>query len=258
MSGDVDIHSSSYVRELFDRVSSTYGYTNYIASFGFTERWRRQCIDALGVLADGVAGLDLMCGRGETWAQLVRKHPKIGRLTGLDISSAMIAGAAEQARRIAPHRIALLEEDVFASSIAPASADFILSTFGVKTFDDSQLRRLSSEIARILKPGGRFSLIEVSEPKGWFLRPLYMFYLRGCMPVIERLFLGYSYGFAMIGVYVASFGDCGRLQRHLEERGLRCEATKHFYGCASGLVGFKPAGGIAEGGGALPASSTGV
>jgi demethylmenaquinone methyltransferase/2-methoxy-6-polyprenyl-1,4-benzoquinol methylase len=84
-------------------------------------------------------------------------------------------------------------------------------------------------------------LVEVSEPKGWFLRPLYMFYPRRCMPIIEKLFLGYSYGFAMIGVYVAEFGDCARLRGHLEEHGLRCELTKYFYGCASGLVGSKPA-----------------
>ena len=127
MAGKVDIHSSSYVRDLFDRVSTTYGYTNYLASFGFTERWRRQCIDKLGDLADGAVGFDLMCGRGETWAQLMRK-PTIARLTGLDISPAMIEGARAEAARTAPDRIALLEEDVFASSIPDASADFVVST----------------------------------------------------------------------------------------------------------------------------------
>src|SRR4051812_11009281 len=64
---EVDIYNPAYVQDLFDRVSSTYGFTNYIASFGFTERWRKACITRLGSLPSNAVGCDLMCGRGETW-----------------------------------------------------------------------------------------------------------------------------------------------------------------------------------------------
>ena len=88
-----DIHDSEYVRELFDRVSNTYGYTNYLASFGFTERWRKQCISKLRGLQTDASGYDLMCGRGETWADLFAQNPSILNLTGLDISHEMIKGS---------------------------------------------------------------------------------------------------------------------------------------------------------------------
>lgn len=240
MDRDVDIHDASYVRDLFDRVSSNYGYTNYLASFGFTERWRKQCVERLGHLAPQAVGYDLMTGRGETWDQLFLRHRGINKLTGLDISAEMIKGARLQARRIDSASIELLEQDVFANTIETASADFVISTFGVKTFNPTQLRQLAAEIARILKPGGRYSLIEVSEPRGWILRPLYMFYLLRVMPIIEKLFLGYSYGFSMIGVYVGRFGDCGELQRQLAAQGLKADLRKYFHGCASGVSGFKP------------------
>lgn len=240
MDQGVDISNPAYVRERFDRVSNTYGYTNYLASFGFTERWRKQCLEKLTQLPDGAVGIDLMCGRGETWRQLFRRHREISALTALDISPAMIVGAREHATRIGTVNVEFAEVDVFENVIASCSVAFVISTFGVKTFNTEQLRHLAREIHRILKPGGVFSLIEVSDPRGWWLRGLYMFYLRSVMPVIEKVFLGYSYGLSMIGVYVGRFGDCTEFKRDLEAHGLSVEFTRYFFGCATGVSGLKP------------------
>jgi demethylmenaquinone methyltransferase/2-methoxy-6-polyprenyl-1,4-benzoquinol methylase len=163
MDEGVDISNPAYVRDLFDRVSNTYGYTNYLASFGFTERWRKQCLERLPQLPAAAMGIDLMCGRGETWRQLFKRRREISKLTALDISPAMIAGAREHAGKIGAANVEFLETDVFENTIPSCSFDFVISTFGVKTFNAEQLRRLASEIHRILKPGGVFSLIEVSD-----------------------------------------------------------------------------------------------
>jgi demethylmenaquinone methyltransferase/2-methoxy-6-polyprenyl-1,4-benzoquinol methylase len=71
-----------------------------------------------------------------------------------------------------------------------------------------------------------------------------MFYLRRVMPVIEKVFLGYSYGFSMIGIYAGRFGDCRMLERELAAHGLDVKFTRYFYGCATGISGAKghPAG----------------
>jgi demethylmenaquinone methyltransferase/2-methoxy-6-polyprenyl-1,4-benzoquinol methylase len=182
-----------------------------------------------------------MAGRGETWHQLFREHRGIANLIGLDISPQMVKAAGLQVRQLAPASIELLEQDVFRNTIASGSADFLICTFGIKTFNSAQLHQLATEFHRILKPGGVFSLIEVSDPKGWILRRLYLFYLTRLMPWIERLFLGYSYGYSMIGVYVTRFGDCSHFQHHLEECGLEVELTRYFFGCATGLSGRKRA-----------------
>src|SRR5205085_2200917 len=94
---EVDIYNPAYVQDLFDRVSTTYGFTNYIASFGFTERWRKACVTRLGSLPSNAVGCDLMCGRGETWRQLFSRVPQLAQLTGLDISPEMIKGARDHA-----------------------------------------------------------------------------------------------------------------------------------------------------------------
>lgn len=239
MDKELDIHDPAYVKNLFDRVSGTYGYTNYLASFGFTERWRKDCVRALGELPENAVGFDLMCGRGETWRQLFATQRSISHLTALDISPEMISGARQHAMTLGSRNVAFLEADVFENTIPSGGADFVISSFGVKTFNSSQLALLAQEIGRMLKVGGVFSLIEVSDPKGWWLRGLYLFYLRRIMPIVERVFLGYSYGFSMIGVYVERFGDCAELKGYLEEQGLRVELRRYFYGCATGLSGVK-------------------
>ena len=236
---DKDIHDSEYVRDLFDRVSNTYGYTNYIASFGFTERWRKNCISKMSGLQKDSSGYDLMCGRGETWANLFSQHPSIMNLTGLDISHEMIKGSQIQVSKLDLKCVELMEVDVFKNNIPDESADFIISSFGIKTFTQEQQKHLAVEVNRILKPGGKFSFVEVSHPKGWIFSWLYMFYLKKLMPVIEKIFLGYSYGYSAIGMYVTEFVDSKNFHTYLRAQGLQTEYHKLFFGCASGVSGQK-------------------
>ena len=234
-----DIHDSEYVRDLFYRVSNTYGYTNYLASFGFTERWRKQCISKLSDLQPNASGCDLMCGRGETWENLFSQNPSIMNLTGLDISPEMIKGSQLQIDKLNSRSIELMKVDVFKNKIPDESADFVISTFGIKTFTQEQQKILAAEVNRILRPGGKFSFVEVSYPKGWIFSWLYMFYLKKLMPVIEKLFLGYSYGYSAIGLYVTEFVDSQKFYSYLQAQGLQVEYHKLFFGCASGVSGRK-------------------
>jgi demethylmenaquinone methyltransferase/2-methoxy-6-polyprenyl-1,4-benzoquinol methylase len=105
---------------------------------------------------------------------------------------------------------------------------------------ESQQRHLARELARVLRRGGVFSLIEASDPKGWVLHGLYRFYLDRVLPLVERIVLKGAQDFAMIGVYTRNFGDCRFLARCLAEEGLDVELKVLFFGCATAVVGRKP------------------
>ncbi len=75
-------------------MSKTYGTVNYISSFGFTERWRQQCVDEIDWTGAMKEGYDLMSGMGESW-HLIMKNKKV-RLTGVDMSFAMNKKAKEK------------------------------------------------------------------------------------------------------------------------------------------------------------------
>ncbi len=235
------IYDPSFVKDVFDRCSGKYILFSYACSFGFTERWRGQCVDLLGAsLPDGALGYDLMAGTGEAWPHLFRKHPAIGAITAVDISTGMHNRAMKRLHRMRKQKIAFIEDDVFASALPADSADFVISTFGLKTFEPSQLDRLAALIARVLKPGGRFALIEASDPEGWVFRPLYLLHLKGILPLVERLLLRGAQDFAMIGTYCTNFGSASPFARMLEERGLEVVFKRHFFGCATSVSGCKP------------------
>ncbi|MFY0681597.1 MAG: class I SAM-dependent methyltransferase [Thalassovita sp.] len=133
-------------------------------------------------------------------------------------------------------------QDALKTDLPTDYADLLVSTFGLKTFNADQQTAFAHQIARILKPGGSFAVIEASDPKGWALRPLYRIYLDRVLPMIERYFLRGANDFSMIGSYTRPFGDSTHMAHALAEAGLSVEIKKHFFGCANSVAGVKPIG----------------
>lgn len=223
---------------MFDRMSKTYGVANYITSFGFTERWRRQCLEDLPPVPANAQGYDLMSGMGEAWEHILKQVPQ-GKITAIDLSSSMHKKAEEKSKALGA-AITAQQADILNNDLPDSSAQFVVSTFGLKTFKEGQLRQLAQEVARILQKGGVFSFIEISSPKGWLLKPFYLFYLKIVIPLIGRLFLGNARDYRMLGQYCQAFGDCQAFQKNLESEGLEVHFKKYFFGCATGVYGRKP------------------
>ena len=235
-----DIYDPAYVKDVFDRCSGRYIAFSYACSFGFTERWRRQCVAALPVPRSGLnLGYDLMAGTGEAWPHLLKRFPNLGAITAIDISTGMHEHAMARLHQHRAHKIAFIEDNIFDSQLPEQSADFLVSTFGLKTFNTSQQTALARLVARVLKPGGTFSFIEASDPSGWAFRPLYRFHMTGVLPMVERLFLQGAQDFTMIGQYTANFGNARNFAAELEAAGLQTDYHEYFFGCASGVSGRK-------------------
>lgn len=236
-----DIYDPGFVKAVFDRCSQKYIWFSTICSLGFTEIWRSDCVQNLAAdRLNGSTGYDLMSGTGEIWPHLLKRYPDIEGITAIDISEGMHKRAMTRLHEMRAHKIEFVADDVLQTKLVPDSADFVVSTFGLKTFNSEQLERLADLIARVLKPGGTFSLIEASDPKGWWLRPLYLFHLKTVLPAIERIFLQGAQDFSMIGTYSTNFGDASAFADMLRTRGLDTVFRKHFFGCATSVSGVKP------------------
>lgn len=233
-----EIYEPKFVEKLFDKMSSSYSKMNYITSFGFSERWRRQCVEEIGI-EKGKTVVDLMTGMGECWKHILKKSDKNSKLIGLDFSTEMINRAEKNKGKFKKSKIEILKENVFKNSIENETADFVISGFGLKTFNDEQLEKLATEIDRILKPNGEFSLIDVSVPNSKLLKPFYMFYLKKIIPILGKIFLGSPETYKMLGVYTEEFGNSKNVYQIFNRPEFKVEYVEYFYGCATGIKGIK-------------------
>ncbi|WP_062061405.1 class I SAM-dependent methyltransferase [Aquimarina longa] len=233
-----EIYEPKFVEKLFDKMSNSYAKVNYITSFGFSERWRRQCVEEINI-EKGKTVVDLMTGMGECWKHILKKSDQNFTLISLDFSTEMIHRAEKNKLKFKNATIEVLKENVFDNSIKNQTADYIISGFGLKTFNNKQLSDLANEIDRILKPNGKFSLIDVSVPKSKFIRPFYMLYLKNIIPILGKMFLGSPETYKMLGIYTQQFVNAKNVHRIFERPNFEVEYITYFYGCASGIKGRK-------------------
>ena len=93
---------------------------------------------------------------------------------------------------------------------------------------------------RLLKPGGKLSVLEISAPRSRVLQWPYLFYLKYMIPFLGRKFLGNPANYRMLGIYTERFGDCAKVEKIFKEAGLAVCFRKYFFGCVTGLTGKKP------------------
>ena len=216
-------------------MASTYGYVNLVSSFGFTARWRQQAVDGLP-LQTAESVVDLMSGMGELWCSLSKALPASARLVGVDLSPEM----ARRTRREWNFQCEICVADVLAWEAPSGFADVVVSSFGIKTFDHEQQKLLAHKVAQLLKAGGSYSFVEISVPPFLPLRSVYMFYLKRLIPIIGRMLLGNPDCYRMLGVYTEAFDNASHFATCLRKTGLEAVMVSHFFGCATGVRGFKP------------------
>jgi demethylmenaquinone methyltransferase/2-methoxy-6-polyprenyl-1,4-benzoquinol methylase len=234
----VDPYDPAFVRDLFEAMAPSYERVDALTSFGFSRRWRRQAVDWLGPRPAEII-LDAMAGSGGAWGHLGRRLGPSGRIVAIDLSPGMLRGAMARSSHPDGPTVECRVGDALATDLADDSVDGVLCVYGIKTLSTSQRQRFAAEIARVLRPGGRCALIEVSVPPVRLLRIPYMAYLTYAIPVLGRLLLGDPASYRMLSRYTRRFGDSRSMVAALTDAGLEVEPRSAFFGCATGATGRK-------------------
>jgi demethylmenaquinone methyltransferase/2-methoxy-6-polyprenyl-1,4-benzoquinol methylase len=164
---------TALVRSMFDAIAPRYDLVNRLMTFGLDRRWRRQSARALG-LPVGARVLDLACGTGDFMAILSASGL---RPLGVDLSWGMLA--ANGAGR------PLVQADGTALPVATGSVDGITCGYALRNFTD--LGAVFAELGRVVRPGGRISLLEVAEPDHGILLVGYRLWFRSVVPRLGGL-----------------------------------------------------------------------
>jgi demethylmenaquinone methyltransferase/2-methoxy-6-polyprenyl-1,4-benzoquinol methylase len=161
------------VREMFDAIAGRYELVNRVMTFGMDIGWRRRSVRELR-LPGGALVADLACGTGDLCRELSRNGY---RALGFDFSFGMLAKATTDAP--------LVQADVLRLPLADRSIDGATCGFALRNVMD--LGAFFAEMARVVRPGGRISLLEASQPDGPVMRAGHGVYFRRVVPMIGGL-----------------------------------------------------------------------
>ena len=128
----------------------------------------------------------------------------------------------------------------FALDLPDGSVDFVVSSFGLKTFSREQMAVFAREVHRILRTGGEYSFIEISMPRSKLLGGFFRFYVSRLIPLLGRAFLRDVECYRMLGVYTEAFGSCHHAIAPFRDAGFDPEVKSHFFGCATSITGTRP------------------
>jgi demethylmenaquinone methyltransferase/2-methoxy-6-polyprenyl-1,4-benzoquinol methylase len=171
------------VRGMFDRIAGVYDLMNSAMTAGLHHEWRQRAVDRAEV-GPGSDALDVCCGTGDLALELRRRIGPDGRVVGCDFSEPML----ELARRKSGDEGLPVEfgwADALDLPYGDASFDAVTIGFGARNLAD--LDRGLSEMARVLRPGGRLAILEITRPQRAPLATFYSLWFDRVIPVIGTL-----------------------------------------------------------------------
>lgn len=171
-----------FVRRMFDDTALDYERIERLLALGSGPWYRRQALRRAG-LAPGMAVLDVGIGTGLVAREALALIGPGGRLTGVDPSPGMMA-------QVHAAGATLLQGRAEALPVGDASADFVSMGYALRHLSD--LRAAFAEFARVLRPGGRLLLLEITRPEGRIATRLLRAYMRAVVPLAARWVTGHA------------------------------------------------------------------
>ncbi len=225
-------------RAMFDYIARYYDGTNRILSLSLDLRWRRQAVDALAPIA-GRTYLDVGCGTGDMAVEILRRSPR-SKVVGIDPSEGMLEVGREKVKAAGlGESISLLRGNVLDLDYEDNSFDGAITAFCIRNVTDR--RRGLEEIRRVLRPGSRLVILELTEPQGPIMRPLFRTYAFVVMPLVT-LAMSSASAYRYLANSMADFPKPGTFLSILGEAGF--VNTKHAHmtgGIVTVFEGLVPA-----------------
>lgn len=176
------------VQAMFDRIAGLYDRMNTIMTAGLHHQWRRRAAD-LAQVRPGDRALDVATGTGDLAFELARRVGSSGRVVGSDFSAGMLALARSKAVAAGsdPECASVSFEHGNAQSLPYADGEFDAATvgFGARNFSDLQLGL--SEMTRVVRPGGKVVVLEITSPQRPPLSTFFELWFDHVVPALGRL-----------------------------------------------------------------------
>ena len=167
---------SKTIQSMFDRLARRYDLFNLLTSLGMAKFWRHK---ALEPLQEGMRVLDLGCGTGDLSLEATSRLKRAGEVLGLDFSVNMLAIARRRYEKMGSPmngRFRLVQKSAEELPVEREPYDLVVSGFVLRNLYQN-IDTILSGVWRSLKPGGRISFLDITEPAGPVRLKLWRFYM---------------------------------------------------------------------------------
>jgi demethylmenaquinone methyltransferase/2-methoxy-6-polyprenyl-1,4-benzoquinol methylase len=197
---------------MFDRIAGLYDRMNSVMTAGLHHEWRRRAAD-LADLSPGGRALDVATGTGDLALELATRVAPGGEVVGVDFSEKML----ELARTKAGARVRFESGNALALDYADDEFDAATVGFGARNFSD--LDRGLAEMARVVRPGGRVVVLEITTPRRPPLSTFFDLWFDHAIPALGRVVDSQAYSY--LPSSVKRFPSPDELAARMWDAGLR-------------------------------------
>jgi demethylmenaquinone methyltransferase / 2-methoxy-6-polyprenyl-1,4-benzoquinol methylase len=203
------------VRRMFGAIAPRYDLLNHLLSLNRDRAWRRHAVDRLlaGAPADGLY-LDACAGTFDLAVELADRQGFTGTVLGFDFAYPMLDAGRSKLRR---RPISAACADALRLPLPDGCVDGAMVAFGVRNLAD--LDSGLSEFGRVVRPGGRFVILEFMTPTWQPFRAVYLTYFRRILPLVGRLISRHGSAYSYLPASVLEFPEPPALARRLELAG---------------------------------------
>jgi len=188
---------------MFDAIAPRYDLLHHLLSGGLDLRWRVKAVRSLA-LRGGETVLDLCTGTADLAIASATASPGAASVVGVDFAAQMLRlGREKLLRRGLASRSRLVQGDAMRIPLAASSVDAATVAFGIRNVERPDAA--FADVFRVLRPGGRFAILEFSVPRVPGVRQAYLAYFRHVLPRIGSLISGHSSAYTYLPASVGSF-----------------------------------------------------
>jgi demethylmenaquinone methyltransferase / 2-methoxy-6-polyprenyl-1,4-benzoquinol methylase len=202
------------VNRMFDRIARVYDLMNRVMTLGLDRGWRRRAAER-AELQPGDAALDVCCGTGDLALELAERVGPEGTVIGCDFSEPMLDLAREKARPAG--RVRFEWADALELPYPDGRFDAVTIGFGARNLAD--LDRGLGELTRVLRPGGRLVILEITRPTRPPLAWFFALWFDRLVPLLGTL-AGDREAYSYLPESVRSFPSPRELAARMEAAGL--------------------------------------
>ncbi len=219
------------VRAMFDRIAGLYDRMNTVMTAGLHRAWRRRAAELAGVGA-GDRVLDVATGTGDLAFELARRVAPGGVVVGIDFSQRMLAVARQKACVARPPDVAVRFEAANALELPFADDHYAAATVGFGARNFAELERGLAEMVRVVRPGGRVVVLEITTPRRPPLSTFFELWFDRVIPVLGR-FAGDAQAYSYLPSSVRRFPGPEELAAVMARTGL---GEIRYYLTGGGIV----------------------